>query len=163
MRHRTHRRTSFLRRSCLTWAPLAAVLLASLCLPAAVRAEPFPEDPVEALRQALKSESPTGRRANLERRAAALHNAGELGRALVLREWNFGVTLDPERKDVEFAVWSAVADRFEKAVKDVANGNDPLAARAVADLAGELAATSHTAGISNAAMRARFAQLGPIL
>jgi HEAT repeat protein len=147
----------------LTWAPLAAVLLAALGLPAAVRAEPFPEDPVESLRQALKSESLTGRRANLERRAAALHNPGELGRALVLREWNFGVTLDEAKKEVEFVVWSGIADRFERAAKEVANGNDPLAARAVADLAGELASTAHTAGISNAALAARFAQLGPIL
>src|SRR5262245_62944899 len=95
-------------------AALGALAMA-LGGPALVRAEDRPGEPVEALREALRAQGTQGRKAALEKRAEAVTGLGDLSRALLLGEWSFGATLDPERLEVDQKVWTALADRFERA------------------------------------------------
>src|SRR5262249_48310376 len=92
-----------------------AALLVTLAAALTASADRFPPDPVEDLRQALKStlREPAVRERAITKKAEALRTLSDLRRALTLQEWKDD---DPDQKiaDVDLPVRKKVADRFEQ-------------------------------------------------
>src|SRR6266542_3299778 len=97
----------------LVLRPLCTALGVLTLAAALVRADDPANDSVEALRKSLRGAGTAGRRAELEKRTAAVKGLGEMSRALLLGEWAPG-DLDPERAEIDRAVWASLADRFEQ-------------------------------------------------
>jgi HEAT repeat protein len=101
------------------------------------RAERFPEDPVEAFKNALKGEDAKSpfykdslkddpkafkaaiayRKATLEAAAKKLHNLADLGRALLLVEWPGALRKDKEKRIVSDYAYDIKAREVEREVR----------------------------------------------
>src|SRR5438874_10243537 len=91
-------------RNHLARRPSVAVLAVTLFCAGPGLADRFPPDPVEALRQALRTPPP---HPNLAQRVEALRSLADMRRALGLQEWR------SETGGGEEAVYAALADRFK--------------------------------------------------
>jgi HEAT repeat protein len=83
---------------------------------------------------------------NLRRGADRITSLGDLGRALLLREWR-NESPDSQVTAVEQEVWANLRWCFTKEARRALNSDDPLRAQAAAALVGEMATEVHRAGI----------------
>jgi HEAT repeat protein len=116
-----------------------AALAVALCVPAAGVAD-VPADPVEKLRQALQQNSDS-----VAESAGKIQDLGDLSRALLLREWRAN-NLDPNWQRQEQRVWSDLAERFTRAVKDELQDKDSTRRLAAVAFLGNLAVSGRDAG-----------------
>jgi HEAT repeat protein len=142
-------------RPCWSGFVLGACLLAlAWGGPAFAQGRRFAPDPVEDLRQALRSDrdvpdTPPAlqfRRDTLTRYADRITNLGDLGRALLLREWR-NESLNPAVADADVEVWKEIGRHFIRDAKRAMASDDPERARAAATLVGDMAAAVQSAGI----------------
>jgi HEAT repeat protein len=104
-----------------------------------------PDDPVEALRQALRIPVRDAlnkveldfRQANLERQVKALRTLGQLARALALQEWR-DLDRDPGVAGVDQVVRKQVADRFTDGIRKVLQQGDQTSQLAAITLIGQM-------------------------
>src|SRR5262249_16912786 len=124
-------------------------LLLLACAVPAARAQDA--DPVKQLKTELQSgyqdeKAPAKlqfRMAALEQRVKALQTPGELGRALLLREWRTE-SIHREMAEVDGAVRAVVVTRFRKAIDAGLDDNDASRQQATAALVSELALAART-------------------
>jgi HEAT repeat protein len=131
--------------------PLLGLLLFVGSQVPAVRAEPFPPDPVEALRQMLR-DLPTGRpdareladyRALLAKQAAALRTPSDLGKAVLLPDWAPPGSIRNEvLADMQQKVREPLVERFLGRMRELLAGMDATTRASAAALLGELAASA---------------------
>lgn len=134
------------------WGGLGAMaLVLGTVVPA--RPEPFPQDQVEALRQALRSgvrdplnaDELSFRKANLKRRIKELRSLGDLSQALGLQEWR-----DEDRdvgiRDLDRLIREEVAKRLAKDVRAVLQDGDLDSRLAAVALIGEMGVTVRGVG-----------------
>jgi HEAT repeat protein len=146
------------------------VLLWGSAAPAQQSGRRFASDPVEDLRQALRQDRDAiGTRQALEFREKTLtkyadrvRTLGDLGRALMLREWRYE-NLDPNVSLVDRKVWRDLAERFGKQSKDALENGGPDEARAAATMVAEMATLAQTAGIRTGDVEERLATFTPYL
>jgi HEAT repeat protein len=117
----------------IVWTRLArrlgvAVLLAMLVGAGISRADRFPPDPVEELRQALRS----GLNRNLAERVQALRSLADMRRALGLQEWN------SEAGGTNEQIHILLADRFKKEAQRLLKYGTPNVRSAVIDMLAEM-------------------------
>jgi HEAT repeat protein len=129
----------------------------------------FAPDPVEELHRALLQDREAGtpaalayREKNLAKYADRIRTLGDLGRALMLREWGLQ-SLDFRVQDVDRKVWLNLAQRFGKQAKDALENGTPEEARAAATMVAEMATLAQTAGIRSGDVEERLASFTPYL
>jgi HEAT repeat protein len=135
------------------WFLTTSLLLALAALPGV--AQP-PEDPVEALQQALTlrledtiNPPPTMlefREKTLQKRINQIKKLGDLRRALALEDWKTQLKID-------MAMRKLVADRFVLGVKRVIKEGSPTAKMAVANLIAEIGPTIRAVEVDGAEKR----------
>jgi HEAT repeat protein len=146
------------------------VLLWGAAAPAQQAGRRFAPDPVEDMRQALRQDRDAigtqqalaFRQKTLEKYADRVHTLGDLGRALMLREWRYE-NLDPNVSEVDRKVWREIATRFGKQSKDALENGSPEEARAAATMVAEMATLAQTAGIRTGDVEERLATFTPYL
>ena len=130
----------------------------------------FAPDPVEDLRQVLRQDrdavGTTGalayREKTLTKYADQVHTLGDLGRALMLREWRYE-NLDERVRTVDFKVWTNLAIHFNTQAKEALESGSPEEARAAATMVAEMATLAQTAGIRTSDVEDRLASFTPYL
>jgi hypothetical protein len=152
-------------------AAVVGVLLLGLAGagPAFAAGRRFPTDPVEDLRQALRTDRDVQgagalkfRRENLARYADRITNLGDLGRALLLREWR-GESLDPQAAQVDQDVWTSIARRFGQGIRQALHSGDAERARAAATLLAEMSTAVQAAGLRTGDVEQALAGFTPDL
>jgi HEAT repeat protein len=146
---------------------LVLLLLAAWAFAGTVRAKPFPDDPVEVLRQALRQDEKAPRdeailkerKANLEKKAAEIRSLGDLGRALTLQEWT-AKGLDPEIND---AIWAELGRRFGNRIRKALKEGDPTRKQAAARLLAETATRARQGGIETQRVESTLPTFAPEL
>jgi HEAT repeat protein len=125
----------------------SAVVAIGLCRLVAIWAQPVPSDPVEELRQVLKSpvHDPAERERNLQRPLEALHSLNDVQRALALREWR---NQDPESAiaAVDQRQRDVLIKQFERATRDVLQHGNTASRLAVLHLLIETAGNAGNVG-----------------
>jgi HEAT repeat protein len=109
--------------------PGVAILAVSLLYAGRGLADRFPPDPVEEVRQALKSPPP---HANLAKRIEALRSLADMRRALGLQEWRseLGGTDEP--------IYATLADRFKQEARRLLKNGTAGVRLAVMDMLAEI-------------------------
>jgi HEAT repeat protein len=122
------RSIQFIRKH-LARRPGVAVLAFTLLCAGLGLADRFPPDPVEELRQALKTPPP---HVNLAQRAEALRSLADMRRALGLQEWRseLGGTDDP--------IYATLADRFKQEARRLLKNGSAGVRLAVMDMLAEI-------------------------
>src|SRR5262249_51444604 len=102
-----------------------AAFAATLCWLPQASAQSSPADPVEELRQVLKTNTrdPNTRQRRSKVMIEALHSLGDLRRALVLREWR-DEDLETRVAAVDLSNRAVVARRFEQGARDILRHGD---------------------------------------
>lgn len=148
MRYNRHFRLNLIR-----WSFFTAVALTAF---ATGKSTAQRSDPVEDLRQALKvavrdpMKNPDEleyRQRSLTKKAEAIQSIGDLRRALQLQEWR-DEDRDTKVADVDKPIRALVAEKFEKAVRDVLQHGNPVGQMAAANLLGELGISVRGAGMN---------------
>jgi HEAT repeat protein len=137
-----------------------------------------PPDRVEALRAVLARPLPVdasqeeidkavgAREKQVGQLVVSLRGPAELGRALLLSEWQTAPTPDGARNPTAWmdnALRNEVARRFRKEMETLLKSDNEARREAAAVLAGELAAVVRQPGVDNAYARQQFAALAPAL
>jgi HEAT repeat protein len=131
---------------------------------AAAAGRGFASDPVEDLRQALRSDRdvpPTEaarkfRKDNLMHYADRITTLGDLGRAMLLREWRYE-SLDPAIARVDQDVWINIARRFGRDARAALKSDDPQRVQSAATMVGEMATAVQGAGIRSSEVESALA------
>jgi HEAT repeat protein len=138
--------------------------------PALAAGQRFPPDPVEELRQALRQDRDVQgtpgalkyRTDTLARYANRITSLGDLGRALLLREWR-NESLDPLVAAADQETWKNIGQRFTREAKQALHSGDPERARAAATLVAEMATAVQGAGIRTGEVEQALAGFTPDL
>jgi HEAT repeat protein len=128
----------------------AVLLLAGWTFVSQARADRFPPDPVEVLRQAIRQDEKAARtpevlkarKAILQKKADGVTKLGDLSRALTLQELS-GKSLDPDLDDI----WNSLAERFRTGIKNALKSGDSTTIQATARLLSEMAIRARQGGV----------------
>ncbi len=136
---------------------------------ALARADRLPPDPVDELAQALKQGAKESgrskaaedyRRANLDKKIAALRTPGDMSRALLLSDWqDASVGLDRTLAIIDQQARQKLADRFKESIRRSLSSESSTIRAAAAGLVGETAALGRERGVQPAVLQAMLAEL----
>jgi HEAT repeat protein len=150
----------------IAWLGLLAAIVALVCSPGG-RAQLPTEDPVDALRQALKvpiidpARNPqelAARRDALTRRAAAIKGVGDLRRALLIHEW-LDEDQDAQIAEVDRTVRNSIVKRLIDALRQQLQSDNAIAKLAAATMIGEMGITVRGASTPEGSDRGGLARV----
>jgi hypothetical protein len=122
-------------RNHLALRPGVAVVTAALFCATIGRADRFPPDPAEELRQALKAPTPNR---NLRERVEALRSLADMRRALGLPEWRTETGDADDLASGDRQALLLLIERFKKDVRQVLKQGTPEARLVVMDMLAEM-------------------------